>query len=215
MTKPIFISVYEEALPNWREAFPVHSHYSALPSKFSLGNECTIFLDITALEEEQRSAWLSFLVASKNKVVVLSALPKESEAVWCIKLGAVGYGHAFAASDRLVEMEAVAKNGGLWLGPELIEKVMKALSLVGSANNQREVCLKACSKILTEREFTVASYLSLGASNAEISNALGVRERTVKAHVSSLLAKLRVKNRVELALLLNNVHPEKINFPCD
>lgn len=54
---------------------------------------------------------------------------------------------------------------------------------------------------LTPREREVLAYIASGANNATIGSALRITERTVKAHVSSLYAKLRQENRAQLALL--------------
>ena len=57
----------------------------------------------------------------------------------------------------------------------------------------------ACAA-LTEREKTVLALLAEGMRNQEISDELGITERTVKYHVSSLLAKLGASNRTQLVL---------------
>jgi DNA-binding NarL/FixJ family response regulator len=54
---------------------------------------------------------------------------------------------------------------------------------------------------LTPRETDVLALLAEGATNADIANALGMRESTVKSHVSRILATLAVTNRVQAALL--------------
>ena len=54
---------------------------------------------------------------------------------------------------------------------------------------------------LTTREREVLAELAQGRSNREIARALGVAEKTVKAHVSSVLAKLGVQDRTQAALL--------------
>jgi DNA-binding NarL/FixJ family response regulator len=59
------------------------------------------------------------------------------------------------------------------------------------------------SKDLTDREKQVASTLAGGASNKEIARALGITERTVKAHVGAILEKLQVRDRLQLSLIVN------------
>ena len=51
----------------------------------------------------------------------------------------------------------------------------------------------------------VAEQIATGATNREISERLDITERTVKAHLSSIFEKLGVRDRVQLALSMNNV----------
>lgn len=58
---------------------------------------------------------------------------------------------------------------------------------------------------LTPRELMVAERVAHGASNREIADALEITERTVKAHLSAIFEKLEVRDRVQLALAMNNI----------
>ncbi|MFD8921406.1 response regulator [Streptomyces sp. NPDC059569] len=68
---------------------------------------------------------------------------------------------------------------------------------------ERPAALAARAKVarLTPRETDVLARLALGCSNAEIATALGMRESTVKAHISRILTALDAGNRVQAALL--------------
>ncbi|MNW12082.1 Transcriptional regulatory protein LiaR [compost metagenome] len=59
--------------------------------------------------------------------------------------------------------------------------------------------------MLTERETTVARYAASGQANAQIAEALGITERTVKAHLSAVFEKLKVSDRLQLALLVHGI----------
>ena len=83
-------------------------------------------------------------------------------------------------------------DGHLLLAPEA------AGNLVRSAGTPSPV---AGLDALTSREREVLAELTKGRSNREIARALGVSEKTVKAHVSSVLAKLGVQDRTQAALL--------------
>lgn len=205
MKIPTFISATSHTPPNWNQAFPDFLHLTDLPNKFDLFDDSIIFLDYMNIAEDQRSLWLDTCVASKQKVLVLSPTPSEIEAIEAIKSGAVGYGHTLASKALLQQMALVVHHGGIWLGAKLMGRVMSALSGQQEQRIRKGSQLDTLSAELTERERDVARYISVGASNLEISNALVVTERTVKAHLTSLFRKLGVKNRVELALLLNKV----------
>jgi DNA-binding NarL/FixJ family response regulator len=59
---------------------------------------------------------------------------------------------------------------------------------------------------LSEREMQTLEHLCVGLSNKEIARNLGIQEVTVKLHVKNLLAKLRVSNRTQAALLAKEQH---------
>lgn len=84
--------------------------------------------------------------------------------------------------------------------------------LAGQAEPQSEVSkcatslsIKSSFPDLSEREVEVALLVARGATNQEISASLDVKERTIKAHITSMFKKLSVRNRVELALKLHNI----------
>lgn len=205
MKIPMFISATPHTLPNWAEAFPELLHHAGLPKKFDLFDESIIFLDYMNLPQVDRVEWLKVCVASGQKVFVLSPTPTEAEAIEAIKYGAVGYGHTLASKSLLQQMALVVHNGGLWIGPKLMKRVMVALGRSQSERSNKQAQIESLNSKLTEREMDVARHVAVGESNTDISTALNVTERTVKAHITSLFRKLRVKNRVELALLLNKV----------
>ncbi len=59
-------------------------------------------------------------------------------------------------------------------------------------------------ELLTKKEFRVFNYLLEGKTNREIAELMVVTQHTVKAHVSAVLKKLKVKRRVELILKFKN-----------
>jgi DNA-binding CsgD family transcriptional regulator len=62
---------------------------------------------------------------------------------------------------------------------------------------------------LNDREREVAAEVGRGRSNAEISASLHLSVPTVKTHVSSVLAKLGLNNRVQIALLVHDADPPR------
>jgi len=58
---------------------------------------------------------------------------------------------------------------------------------------------------LTNRERAVAHLVGLGANNAEIAEKLSMSERTVKAHLTSIFQQLNLRDRVQLALVMNRL----------
>jgi DNA-binding NarL/FixJ family response regulator len=140
-------------------------------------------------------------VSSGLPVVVMSATPGEAEAFRLLNAGAVGYCHIEAAAEQLREIALVIGHGGLWMPPELMQRFLALSVRRAPGAAEREQQLNA----LTARELLVAEQVSRGASNREIALVLAISERTVKAHLSAIFKKLDVRDRVQLALAMNNL----------
>lgn len=129
------------------------------------------------------------------KVLVLSQTPNFSEGVALLQKGIRGYGNAFMQKVHLLQAISTIENDAVWLYPEM----MQELILLGSNAkiNNTDVL-----EPLSARERDVAKEIEKGLSNKEIASALGITERTVKAHLTSVYEKLEVSDRLALAMLL-------------
>lgn len=203
----IFVSRGGMMRSRWREAFAdarvVESLESVAADVDARG--CVLWLDVGPLEEPERAAMLRDAVARGYRVVMMTPSPTEANAFRSLSLGAVGYCHLEAAPQQLREVATVVENGGIWMLPNLVKRLM-ALSL-------RVVPTPAPERpeldTLTARELMVARLVAQGESNREIAEALEITERTVKAHLTAIFEKLQVRDRVQLALAMNNIatHP--------
>lgn len=138
--------------------------------------------------------------------VVLSDLPTDEEAIAAFSAGARGYCNTHAFPHVLIQVAAVVLQGGLWIGESLMQRLVSATSRVQEQAQASRVdagVRPGWSEDLTDREKEVAATLAAGASNKEIARALGITERTVKAHVGAILEKLHVRDRLQLSLVVN------------
>lgn len=99
--------------------------------------------------------------------------------------------------ELLAAVRAVA-GGASYLSPDVAHRVIAQL---GPDRLARAAAARERVVALSEREREVLSLLAGGLSNAEIAARVHVVEGTVKAYVSAVLARLRVRNRVEAALV--------------
>ena len=129
---------------------------------------------------------------SAARVLVLTSATEPALASLAVRSGAAGVVYKDVDPDALVRAIRSVHDGHLLLAPEA------AGNLVRSAGTPSPV---AGLDALTSREREVLAELTKGRSNREIARALGVSEKTVKAHVSSVLAKLGVQDRTQAALL--------------
>jgi DNA-binding NarL/FixJ family response regulator len=128
---------------------------------------------------------------SPARVLVLTSATEPASASLALRTGASGVLYKDVDPDALVRAIRSVHDGHLLLAPEA------AGSLVGSSAGGAPGGLES----LTTREREVLAELAKGRSNREIARALGVAEKTVKAHVSAVLAKLGVQDRTQAALL--------------
>lgn len=203
----IFVSRGGVVRGRWREAFPGARVVASMEGEASLpdARSCILWLDVSLLEEPERAASLRQAVTHGYRVVVMTPSPAEANAFRALSLGAVGYCHLEAAPEQLREIATVVEHGGIWMLPELVKRLMGlSLRVVPTPAPERPEL-----DSLTARELMVARLVAQGESNREIAEALEITERTVKAHLTAIFEKLQVRDRVQLALAMNNIvtHP--------
>jgi DNA-binding NarL/FixJ family response regulator len=121
------------------------------------------------------------------RIVVLTAFDRDEQIVSAIRTGAEGYLLKGAPRDEVFRAIRVVHAGGSLIEPVVASKLIRQVREVPDA--------------LTPRETEVLELLAQGASNKKIAQTLFVSERTIKFHVSSILAKLNASNRTEAAAL--------------
>jgi DNA-binding NarL/FixJ family response regulator len=145
------------------------------------------------------------------RVVVLSNAPEQLEGLNALDHGASGYAHAYAVPALLQEVALVVALGGLWVGPELLQRLVGAssaalaripLSAAEPASEAAPVPANNAWAALSAREAQVARAVTAGRSNKEVASQLFISERTVKAHLSAVFEKLGVRDRLQLVLRL-------------
>lgn len=149
-------------------------------------------------------------------LAVVSSEPDDVEALAAFEAGARGYCHAFATPAMLQEVSLVLRHGGWWIGPALMARVLTRLASglpasLTAGPAERSVPDPLVYPALSSRESEVAREVVDGLSNREIAWKLGVTERTVKAHLGAIFAKLDVRDRLQLALKMAGALPTKGN----
>jgi DNA-binding NarL/FixJ family response regulator len=127
---------------------------------------------------------LQTLASSGLRVLVLTSATEPSAASQAVRAGAAGVLYKDIDPDALVRAIRSVYDGNVLLAPEA------AGSLVRGSR----------ADALTPREREVLARIAEGRSNREIARLLRLSEKTVKAHVSSVLAKLGVQDRTQAAV---------------
>ncbi|MEC5387623.1 response regulator transcription factor [Uliginosibacterium sp. H3] len=142
--------------------------------------------------------------AGHLSIIVMSSEPQDAEGIAAMDAGASGYCHAFANAAILKQVVEVVSSGELWVGRSLLTRLLKGVDR-GLAQHKPPSIAPHWQDKLTEREAEVARMAAQGASNIGIAEVLGITERTVKAHLTSIFDKLDVADRLQLALKVHGV----------
>ena len=191
----IFLIQADVVSPRWQQAFPlanVVEHTSDLPLNLS-----GVMLWIL-LENAQLLKNITTWTAAGACVVVLTKIENPSHAKQVMELGASGYLHYLATEQVLVQVSQVVQLGGIWLGVDLLRLLVFATADVLSKKQTLFIL-----DVLTVREKSVAQAVTAGKNNKEIARDLNITERTVKAHLSTIFEKLKVRDRLQLVLAMS------------
>lgn len=205
--RDIFLSTLPRLMDGWATAFPDAMlikdvvEVSANLEIVAGASAVVFWLHINEQGSDLSYAINAILKNSPNaKVVVLANAPSQTETLSALSAGAAGYAHAYSAPQVLKEVRTVISHGGIWLGQQLLKRLIE--SSVKHAGNRPELVDELLGR-LTVREQEVALHAAKGLSNKEIARLLDITERTVKAHLAKSFERLGVKDRLQLALMLN------------
>ena len=133
---------------------------------------------------------------SSSRVVILTTFERDEYVFEALQSGASGFLLKNAPPEELVRAVRVVAGGDALLAPSVTRRIIEQFA---SRPIKPELGVRLQS--LTQREREVLVMLARGSSNAELAAELIVTEGTIKTHVSSLLAKLEVRDRVQAVVL--------------
>jgi len=136
------------------------------------------------------------------EVIVLTTFEVDEYVVRALRAGAGGFLLKDTAPAEIVRAVRVVAAGEPMLSPTITRRLIGHVT--GDDGGDRGRRARAQLDRLTEREREVAVAIGRGETNAEIGRELYMSVATVKAHVSHILAKLELNNRVQIALLAHD-----------
>lgn len=202
----LFLAPAGQALPRWLEAFPGAAVSAPDALARPLLDDTLVWLHLDPAVPVTTE--IAALRASSGNVAVIALAnhPQDDEALTLFSAGIRGYCNAHATAANLRRIARVVRDGGLWIGGELMQRLLVATqaALARRPEGIHDVDDgKSRLALLTAREREVAESIAQGCSNKEAARRLAITERTVKAHVGSILGKLKARDRLHLVLLLN------------
>ncbi|MDX5317950.1 MAG: response regulator transcription factor [Actinomycetes bacterium] len=128
-------------------------------------------------------------------VVVIPTFDRDEDVYGARKAGARGLLLKDADQALLVQAISAAAAGDALVAPSITARLLEAFATTERATTAAEPL-----DALTEREEEVLAEVAKGKTNAEIAQDLFISNSTAKTHIASLMAKLGVRNRVEIAI---------------
>lgn len=190
----VAMSADKGLLARWRiavdEDFIITGKLAEIPGGAVVLLDAGLFRGMT--DADKRLAAL----CKERRVILADPAPAQSRGLAALQAGCAGYCHAYTEPSLLRQVIAVVHSGEVWVGKELLGR------LLGALNDRLPATTETWREALTERERDVAQLAASGLANKEIADQLDITVRTVKAHLTNAFAKLGVRDRVQLTLRL-------------
>ena len=135
--------------------------------------------------------------APRTRVVVLTISEDDDDIVDAIMAGACGYLLKNSTVQELVAGISAAADGDSLISPQVGTKVLQQLR-AQAAGVRRDTAAPRIE--LSERELDVLRLIAIGKDNAQIAQELFISPKTVKNHISNILMKLQIENRIQAAV---------------
>jgi DNA-binding NarL/FixJ family response regulator len=135
-------------------------------------------------------------VAPLTRVVVLTISADDNDVVDAVMAGACGYLLKDSSIQQLIAGIRAAAAGESLISPQIAGKVLQLLRVQGTSGEKTEPMVTT----LSDRELDVLKLIAIGKDNAEIARDLFISPKTVKNHISNILMKLQIENRIQAAV---------------
>ena len=151
-------------------------------------------------DEEKAFSYVGLLLKEFPKLYILwlDDAPNYTKGTQYLKLGIKGYANAMMDPLNIQQAIDVISGGSIWLYPEFMQELIANMSAPKTKEESPLI------KELSPAQLEVAKLVSEGKSNKEVAIAKSITERTVKAHLSAIYAKLEISDRLSLALLFKS-----------
>ena len=136
------------------------------------------------------------MVAPLTRVVVLTISDQDEDVMDAIVAGACGYLLKDASIEELIGGIRAAAAGESLISPAIATKVLQRVRATSSSRHEAELIRSE----LSDREIQVLKLVANGKDNARIAADLHISPKTVKNHISNILMKLQIENRIQAAV---------------
>lgn len=135
----------------------------------------------------------------ETKIIILTTFDDDEFVFSALKYGASGYLLKGVGMDELYQAILTVNSGGAMINPDIATKVFSMFSKMSQNNLSIQIDEEAIQDI-THPEWRVIQQVAFGLSNKEIAQKLFLSEGTVRNYLSSILSKLNLRDRTQLAI---------------
>lgn len=134
-----------------------------------------------------------------TKIIILTTFDDDEFVFSALKYGASGYLLKGISIDELDKAIQTVHNGGAMINPEIASKVVELFSEMAQSNY--DITIEAHNvHDLTDAEWEIVKLVGRGMSNKEIAEKVSLSEGTVRNYISTILSKLGLRDRTQLAI---------------
>jgi two-component system nitrate/nitrite response regulator NarL len=130
------------------------------------------------------------------KIAMLTVSENDQDVMKALEAGACGYVLKGVGAPELISMVRGVASGESYISPALAARLLVAMKTAGQTPTPQSALSS-----LTDREDQILRLVAKGLSNKEVGRELELQEKTVKHHMTSILQKLKARNRVEAAVI--------------
>lgn len=198
------IARWEKGLPN-PSPLSYATKYALIKHTVIKKNISIVLLDYDLVGLDGANGIAQLLDGNTDIQIVVFITKLSDQEEWALfKTGIRGCCNKKTTPEQIKIAIQAIQRGELWIRRTLTNFMLEELVEVTKEKTRIEQAIKELLENLTKREYEIAMLVGQGESNKRIASKLAITERTVKAHLTEIFRKLRISDRIKLALVMKD-----------